>query len=111
VAGILQKVLDRAIQVHGALGLTDATLLSYWYRHERGRESMMDRRSAQGGSCQERAAKVRRGRIDSEEKTDFPFVIFHFHLSFFDFTSCDLVDRIAFTRKLIHEITPRRKQK
>ena len=36
VAGILQKVLDRAIQVHGALGLTDSTLLSYWYRHERG---------------------------------------------------------------------------
>jgi alkylation response protein AidB-like acyl-CoA dehydrogenase len=36
VAGILQKVLDRAIQVHGALGLTDATPLSYWYRHERG---------------------------------------------------------------------------
>jgi acyl-CoA dehydrogenase len=36
VAGILQKVLDRAIQTHGALGLTDATLLSYWYRHERG---------------------------------------------------------------------------
>ena len=35
VAGILQKVLDRAIQVHGALGLTDATLLSYWFRHER----------------------------------------------------------------------------
>jgi len=35
VAAILQKVLDRAIQVHGALGLTDATLLSYWYRHER----------------------------------------------------------------------------
>jgi alkylation response protein AidB-like acyl-CoA dehydrogenase len=36
VAGILQKVLDRAIQAHGALGLTDATVLSYWYRHERG---------------------------------------------------------------------------
>ena len=35
VAGVLQKVLDRAIQVHGALGLTDATVLSYWYRHER----------------------------------------------------------------------------
>ena len=35
VAGILQRVLDRAIQVHGAIGLTDATLLSYWYRHER----------------------------------------------------------------------------
>ena len=36
VAGVLQRVLDRAIQVHGALGLTDQTLLSYWYRHERG---------------------------------------------------------------------------
>src|SRR5829696_3946868 len=35
VANILQKDLDHAIQVHGALGLTDATLLSYWYRHER----------------------------------------------------------------------------
>lgn len=35
VAGILQRVLDRAIQVHGARGLTDATVLSYWYRHER----------------------------------------------------------------------------
>jgi acyl-CoA dehydrogenase len=29
-------VLDRAIQVHGALGLTDDTPLAFWYRHERG---------------------------------------------------------------------------
>ncbi len=36
VADILQKVVDRAIQVHGALGITDDTMLSYWYRHERG---------------------------------------------------------------------------
>jgi alkylation response protein AidB-like acyl-CoA dehydrogenase len=36
VADILQKVLDRAIQTHGALGLTDDTPLSFWYRHERG---------------------------------------------------------------------------
>ena len=36
VADILMKVLDRAIQTHGALGVTDDTLLSYWYRHERG---------------------------------------------------------------------------
>ena len=36
VAGVLQKVLDRSIQVHGARGLTDQTPLSYWYRHERG---------------------------------------------------------------------------
>jgi acyl-CoA dehydrogenase len=35
VAGILHRVLDRAIQVHGALGLTDDTILAYWYRHER----------------------------------------------------------------------------
>ncbi len=35
VAGILQKVLDRAIQTHGALGLTDDTVLAYWFRHER----------------------------------------------------------------------------
>jgi acyl-CoA dehydrogenase len=36
VANVLQTVVDRAIQVHGALGVTDDTLLSYWYRHERG---------------------------------------------------------------------------
>lgn len=36
VADILMKVLDRAIQSHGALGITDETLLSFWYRHERG---------------------------------------------------------------------------
>jgi alkylation response protein AidB-like acyl-CoA dehydrogenase len=36
VAGILQKVVDRAIQTHGALGLTEDTPLSFWYRHERG---------------------------------------------------------------------------
>lgn len=36
VANTMLDVLDRAIQVHGALGLTDDTILSYWYRHERG---------------------------------------------------------------------------
>ncbi len=35
VAPILQRVLDRAIQAHGALGMTDDIPLSYWYRHER----------------------------------------------------------------------------
>src|SRR3954447_12099216 len=34
-AGVLQKVLDRAIQTHGALGLTEATPLAFWWRHER----------------------------------------------------------------------------
>jgi len=36
VADVLMKVLDRAIQSHGALGITDYTPLAYWYRHERG---------------------------------------------------------------------------
>lgn len=36
VANVLMKVLDRAIQIHGALGITDDTILSFWYRHERG---------------------------------------------------------------------------
>ena len=36
VAGVLHKVLDRALQVHGAMGMTDDVILSYWYRHERG---------------------------------------------------------------------------
>lgn len=36
VSEVLMKILDRAIQVHGALGITDDTLLSFWYRHERG---------------------------------------------------------------------------
>ncbi len=35
VANVLQNVLDRAIQVHGALGVSDDTILSFWYRHER----------------------------------------------------------------------------
>jgi alkylation response protein AidB-like acyl-CoA dehydrogenase len=35
VANVLQKVLDRALQTHGALGMTDDLVLSHWYRHER----------------------------------------------------------------------------
>jgi alkylation response protein AidB-like acyl-CoA dehydrogenase len=34
-ANVLQQVLDRAIQIHGALGMTDDTVLANWYRHER----------------------------------------------------------------------------
>ena len=34
-AGVLQRVLDRALQVHGALGMTDDTPLAFWYREER----------------------------------------------------------------------------
>ena len=35
VANTLQRVLDRAIQAHGALGMTDDLPLAWWYRHER----------------------------------------------------------------------------
>jgi alkylation response protein AidB-like acyl-CoA dehydrogenase len=35
VAGIMQEVIDRAIQAHGALGISDDTVLSWFYRHER----------------------------------------------------------------------------
>jgi alkylation response protein AidB-like acyl-CoA dehydrogenase len=34
-AGVLMKVLDRALQTHGALGMTDDLPIAYWYRHER----------------------------------------------------------------------------
>ena len=34
-ANVLQKVVDCAIQVHGALGVTDDTILAFYYRHER----------------------------------------------------------------------------
>ena len=35
VARTLQRVLDRAIQALGGLGVTDQTPLAYWYAHER----------------------------------------------------------------------------
>jgi len=36
VADVMLRVLDKAIQACGAMGLTDETPLSWWYRHERG---------------------------------------------------------------------------
>ncbi len=36
VAGVLQEVMDRAVQTHGALGMTDDTVLAAFFRHERG---------------------------------------------------------------------------
>jgi len=35
VADVLQKTVDRAVQAHGALGLTDDTPLASFYRFER----------------------------------------------------------------------------
>ncbi len=36
VAGVMAEVLERAIQVHGALGITDDTVLAWFYTRERG---------------------------------------------------------------------------
>ena len=35
VANTMLKAVDTAIQVHGALGVTDDTVLAFWYRQER----------------------------------------------------------------------------
>lgn len=35
VAGVMQKVIDRALQAHGGLGMSDDTILSFYYRFER----------------------------------------------------------------------------
>ncbi|MDM8517886.1 acyl-CoA dehydrogenase family protein [Desulfobacterales bacterium HSG16] len=35
VANVMQMVIDRALQVHGGLGMTDDTILSFFFRHER----------------------------------------------------------------------------
>ncbi len=35
VAGTMLRVVDRALQAHGGLGMTDDTPLAFWYRHER----------------------------------------------------------------------------
>jgi alkylation response protein AidB-like acyl-CoA dehydrogenase len=35
VAGVMTRVVDRALQAHGALGFSDDTVLSRFYRHER----------------------------------------------------------------------------
>ncbi len=34
-AEVLLRVVDRALQVHGALGMTDDVVISFFYRHER----------------------------------------------------------------------------
>jgi alkylation response protein AidB-like acyl-CoA dehydrogenase len=31
----MNKILDRALQIHGGLGMSDDTILAYWFRHER----------------------------------------------------------------------------
>ena len=35
VANVMQQVIDTALQVHGGLGMTDDTILAFFFRHER----------------------------------------------------------------------------
>ena len=35
VANTMQRVVDRALQVHGGLGMTDDTVIAFFFRHER----------------------------------------------------------------------------
>ena len=36
VANVMQDVIDKALQVHGGLGMTDDVIIPFFYRHERG---------------------------------------------------------------------------
>jgi alkylation response protein AidB-like acyl-CoA dehydrogenase len=36
VADVMLRIIDRAIQLHGALGITSDTVLAHYYVHERG---------------------------------------------------------------------------
>lgn len=35
VANVMNRILDRALQIHGGLGMSDDTIIAYWFRHER----------------------------------------------------------------------------
>lgn len=35
VANVMQNIVDRSLQVHGGLGMTDDTILAFFFRHER----------------------------------------------------------------------------
>ena len=54
VAGVMQKVIDKALQVHGGMGMTDDTIIAYFYRHETGGQDLRRRgRSPQDDRGQE----------------------------------------------------------
>ncbi len=66
-----QRVLDRAIQVHGALGMTDDTPLACWYRHERARAHLRrPGRGAQDGGGQAHLEEARRVVVSAPPPSD-----------------------------------------
>jgi len=72
VAGVLQKVIDKALQVHGGMGMTDDTIIAYFYRHERaariydGADEVHKMAVAKGFSGTTRAGQFARRRIRME---------------------------------------------
>jgi acyl-CoA dehydrogenase len=74
VANTMLHAVDTAIQVHGALGVTDDTILSYWYRHERAARiydgaDEVHKTSLGRGSC---AATPESGRVPECTTTTTP---------------------------------------
>lgn len=70
VAHTLQRVLDRAIQVHGALGMTDDTPLAWWYRHERAARIYDGADEVHKSVIARRALRPYMGRADAERRKE-----------------------------------------
>jgi alkylation response protein AidB-like acyl-CoA dehydrogenase len=76
VAGVMQEIVDRAIQAHGALGISDDTVLSWFYRQERGariydgpdevHKAVVARRILRRQGQSPRGSDVRASRLPSE---------------------------------------------
>jgi alkylation response protein AidB-like acyl-CoA dehydrogenase len=64
VANTLQRVLDRAIQAWGAAGLTDATPLAFWWRHERAARIYDGPDEVHKASIARRILRARGAKID-----------------------------------------------
>ena len=62
VAGVMNRVVDRALQVHGGLGMTDDTPLAFFFRHERAARIYDGADEVQKLSLARRILKEYRGR-------------------------------------------------
>ena len=66
VAGVLMRVLDRALQTLGGLGMSDDTPIAFWYRHERASRiydgpDEVHKMSVAGESCRSISSECLRG--------------------------------------------------